>query len=162
MGRIYYHSIACIFCIQSFRQNVRLQSCSAWRQTCFYNFRNTDLHCHMAGCICQCDRGISRIWLYQQFYTKLSYYMLQKFRYGIPTAAYYCRSTCQTHIQDITSNHTHYYVNIVFYQKILRPHNMNGEFPFYFQGLFLPVHPFAFQYSTSRGFEIIFCSKRIT
>ena len=60
-----------------------------------------DFHGNLAGCIRQCDRCLSRTWIYRQLYTGLSYDLLQKFYHGISAAAYFCRTACKTDLPDI-------------------------------------------------------------
>lgn len=73
---------------------------AAGRPTNLYYFCNPDLHGYLAGCIRQCDQCISRTRLYRQFYTGLSYHLLQKFYPGIPTAADLCRASCKIYLPD--------------------------------------------------------------
>ena len=51
--------------------------------------------------VVQCDRCLSRTWIYRQLYTGLSYDLLQKFYHGISAAAYFCRTACKTDLPDI-------------------------------------------------------------
>lgn len=67
----------------------------------FYHLCDPDFHGNLAGCIRQCDRCLSRTWIYRQLYTGLSYDLLQKFYHGISAAAYFCRTACKTDLPDI-------------------------------------------------------------
>lgn len=82
-------------------KNVHLPRCPAWRPADFYHLCDPDFHGNLAGCIRQCDRCLSRTWIYRQLYTGLSYDLLQKFYHGISAAAYFCRTACKTDLPDI-------------------------------------------------------------
>ena len=96
-----YNTIACLFRVRSSLKNVRLPRCPAWRPADFYHLCDPDFHGNLAGCIRQCDRCLSRTWIYRQLYTGLSYDLLQKFYHGISAAAYFCRTACKTDLPDI-------------------------------------------------------------
>lgn len=101
VDRVYHHRIACLFRVRSSLKNVRLPRCPAWRPADFYHLCDPDFHGNLAGCIRQCDRCLSRTWIYRQLYTGLSYDLLQKFYHGISAAAYFCRTACKTDLPDI-------------------------------------------------------------
>ena len=84
MDRVYHHRIACLFRVRSSLKNVRLPRCPAWRPADFYHLCDPDFHGNLAGCIRQCDRCLSRTWIYRQLYTGLSYDLLQNFIMAFP------------------------------------------------------------------------------
>ena len=67
----------------------------------FHHLCDPDFHGNLAGCIRQCDRCLSRTWIYRQLYTGLSYDLLQNFIMAFPLQLIFVGPLCKTDLPDI-------------------------------------------------------------